>query len=439
MNPFRRAMRTKAQADEAARERAKPVRVEHRGPSPFRVLPISLRTAAEFLERNPDYARADQTLAKHLAGSGLDDFKCREVTRAVMAWFRWRGWLDPAQNKGGQIVGAIELHNRFLRHPAGLGSLQRAVPDWLRREVELPAPTLAQFQQEPVLWLRGPAHVAAELRDCRPAPPGLAPKGQKLQAWLYSGRDDIFRTEAFGRGAIEVQDLASQLVGHLCAPKSGETWWDACAGEGGKTLHLAQLMEGKGLVWATDRNKRRLSELKKRAARAEVFNLRVEEWEGTGLPAKNLRCDGVLVDAPCSGVGTWQRHPHARWTTTADDVRELAAVQKQILNAAAVAVKPGGSLVYAVCTLTRSETDDVVDAFYKTHPDFSLEFRRTIWPQEVNANGMFVARFHRRSAKAPTKAAGETANAPAKAPAKAPAAAKPTPTERPRGKASRKA
>lgn len=439
MNPFRRAMRKKAQAEEEARERARPeprVSRERRGPSPFRVLPISLRTAAEFLEASDDYTRADLTLPKHLAKSGLDDFKCREVTRAVGVWFRWRGWLDPRQAKGGQIVGAIELHNRFQLHPGGFGSLDRAVPEWLRREVELPPATLAQFQREPSLWLRGPAYVAEELRDCRPADPKLAPKGQKLQAWLYQGRDDIFQTEAFQRGAIEIQDLASQLVGHLCAPQPGETWWDACAGEGGKTLHLAQLMQGKGLVWATDRGPRKLAALKKRAARASVFNLRVEPWLGEGLPAKGLRCDGVLVDAPCSGVGTWQRHPHARWATTPDDVRELAELQLRLLTAAAAAVKPGGALVYAVCTLTRAETEGVVEAFRRTHTDFQPEFQRTLWPHEVNANGMFVARWRRQAAKtSPSPAAAGTAEAPIPARPKAPAPA-PSPGRSARPRAS---
>lgn len=439
MNPFRRAMRKKAQAEDEARERARPPQREvreRRGPSPFKVLPISLRTAAEFLEASDDYTRADLTLPKHLAKSGLDDFKCREVARAVATWFRWRGWLDSRQAKGGQIVGAIELHNRFLRHPGGFGSLDRAVPDWLRREVELPPATLAQFQREPALWLRGPAHVVAEVRDCRPAPAELAPKGQKLLAWQYQGREDIFQTEAFRGGTIEIQDLASQLVGHFCAPEPGETWWDACAGEGGKTMHLAQLMQGKGLVWATDRGPRKLAALKRRAARAGVFNLRVEAWSGEGLPAKGLRCDGVLVDAPCSGVGTWQRHPHARWTTTPDDVRELAARQSELLLAAAAAVKPGGCLVYAVCTLTRTETVNVVESFGRARPEFRLEFQRMLWPHELNANGMFVARWVRggvESARPAASAASAKAVQPAKAPpmAKMPARAQPAKARRP--------
>jgi 16S rRNA (cytosine967-C5)-methyltransferase len=128
-------------------------------------------------------------------------------------------------------------------------------------------------------------------------------------------------------------------------------------------------MENKGLVWATDRNARRLETLKHRAARAELFNYRVALWDGsTRLPTKG-KFDGILVDAPCSGVGTWQRNPHARWTATPDDVRELAATQLALLNNVANSLKPGGRLIYSVCTLTRSETTAVADAFTAAHPE----------------------------------------------------------------------
>ncbi|MBI4627026.1 MAG: RsmB/NOP family class I SAM-dependent RNA methyltransferase, partial [Verrucomicrobia bacterium] len=153
------------------------------------------------------------------------------------------------------------------------------------------------------------------------------------------------------------------------APKPGETWWDACAGEGGKTLHLADLMMNKGVVWATDRSDKRLDTLKRRAARAKLFNYRTEFWDGgSRLPTK-IKFDGILLDAPCSGVGTWQRNPHARWTTTPDDVRELAATQRVLLENVCGSLKPGGRLIYAVCTLTRSETTAVADAFTAAHPE----------------------------------------------------------------------
>src|SRR5690606_4715628 len=133
--------------------------------------------------------------------------------------------------------------------------------------------------------------------------------------------------------------------------------------EGGKTLHLSALMQNKGLIWASDRAEWRLRSLKRRTGRAQVFNYRAAAWDGgPKLPTKT-KFDGVLVDAPCSGVGTWQRNPHARWTTTENDVRELAEIQKRLLTNVAPNVKPGGKLIFAVCTLTRAETTEVVEQF----------------------------------------------------------------------------
>jgi 16S rRNA (cytosine967-C5)-methyltransferase len=134
-----------------------------------------------------------------------------------------------------------------------------------------------------------------------------------------------------------------------------------------------------------------------------MFNYRVAVWTGAAAPFKT-KCDGVLVDAPCSGVGTWQRNPHARWTTSLEDVAELSAVQTLLLKRAAASVKPGGRLVYAVCTLTRSETTAVADTFQAAHPEFepapiaiAADGGSRLWllPQDLDANGMFIAAWRR--------------------------------------------
>ena len=155
---------------------------------------------------------------------------------------------------------------------------------------------------------------------------------------------------------------------------------------------------------------KRIDTLKRRAARAKLFNFRTEFWDGgSRLPTK-VKFDGILLDAPCSGVGTWQRNPHARWTTTPDDVRELAATQLSLLNNVAGSLKPKGRLIYAVCTLTRSETTAVADAFAAAHPELEAlplpiaaagapdPSRVTLWPQEINGNGMFIAGWRRKPA-----------------------------------------
>ena len=184
----------------------------------------------------------------------------------------------------------------------------------------------------------------------------------------------------------------------------GETWWDACAGEGGKLLHLSDGMENQGLIWASDRAEWRLRRLKRRTARARVFNYRLAPWDGGQKPPTRTRFDGILLDAPCSGLGTWHRNPHARWTATPADVTELRELQVRLLTHVAQALKPGGRLVYSVCTLTRAETLEVVERFEAQFPGFQplamvdplkpgkpAAAGLWTWPQDRGGSGMFVA------------------------------------------------
>ncbi len=359
----------------------------------------------------------------------------RGVSRTVFTYFRWQRWLGAKDSLQKQLEAALVLQERFNQDPANfkLEALSaRAVPDWLKAEMDsIPVEWLRQIQCEPVLWIRAKqgqaTSLAVKLSHSRPASvPQLPTLDSQLSALSYSGLTDLYRTKEFQAGEFEIQDLASQLVSHACAPQPGETWWDACAGEGGKTMHLSDLMQGKGMLWASDRSVRRLAKLKDRAARAKVFNYRTAVWEGGAKLPTKTKFHGVLVDAPCSGVGTWQRNPHARWTTQPKDVHELAVVQTNLLNHIAPSLKPGGRLVYSVCTLTRAETSGVVDTFTKSHPDFEpvavwpaagskkeelgsqsrdqnllpspffLPHSLTLWPHDLNANGMFIAMWKKR-------------------------------------------
>ena len=141
-----------------------------------------------------------------------------------------------------------------------------------------------------------------------------------------------------------------------------------------------------------------------------MFNYRSVFWDGgKKLPTKT-KFDGVLVDAPCSGIGTWQRNPQARWTTTQDDVRELAEIQHKLLTNVAPSVKPGGKLIFSVCTLSRAETTEAVEHFNTSQLDFEpMEFpkisesqslltsaTKMIWPQDLDGNGMFIAGWRRK-------------------------------------------
>ena len=338
----------------------------------------------------------------------------RAVSRTVFNYFRWRGWLDLTQPLNLQIRKARELAANFLAEPETFsdGSLiERVAPDWLRTELDLTPAWARAIQGEPKLWLRAKPGQAWTLAEKLGA--AKVEKTLLADAIHYKGEEDLFKRDEFHAGEFEIQDIASQAVGWLCTPQPGQTWWDACAGEGGKTLHLSALMLNKGLIWSSDRAEWRLKNLKRRAARAQVFNFRAALWDGGAKLPTKTKFDGVLLDAPCSGVGTWQRNPHARWTTTLQDVRELAALQKQLLAHAAPAVKPGGKLIYSVCTLTRSETVEVMADFQArfgpefeplelpnlpARPDAAPVSSVTLWPQDLDGNGMFIAGWRRKPA-----------------------------------------
>jgi 16S rRNA (cytosine967-C5)-methyltransferase len=333
-----------------------------------------------------------------------------QASKAIFAYFRWRGWLDSGRLIREQIEDALCLAKRYSKRPDSFSDadlMARAVPGWLATVMEPIPAWVRTLQSEPRLWLRArPGQgraLARKLGHCRAF--GEGPMADTLE---YLGRSDLFRTREFHAGEFELQDISSQAVGWICHPRPGEKWWDACAGEGGKTLHLAALMANQGSIWASDRAGWRLASLKRRAARAGVFNYRAAAWDGgVRLPTKTA-FDGVLVDAPCTGIGTWQRNPHARWTTTAQDVKELSEVQTRLLQNAAAAVKPGGRLVYAACTLTRLETAGVVEAFEERSPHFqrlavhnplvpgsSPQEMLYLWPQDTGGNGMCLAAWIR--------------------------------------------
>jgi 16S rRNA (cytosine967-C5)-methyltransferase len=370
--------------------------------------------AAEVIRQTGKDKPADAALREVLKQiKDLAPFDATEIAWTVFIYYRWHVWLRDERGLDSKMRLALRLNERFHANEASvpLAELrEKAVPAWTAEQIEVSDDWLFSLQRQPKLWLRakrGTAETLAEkLRLARTlAPPGFP------DALLFDGEEDLFKTPEFHAGEFEIQDIASQIVGLLCDPKPGETWWDTCAGEGGKTLHLSDLMQNKGLLWASDRAEWRLTKLKRRTGRAKVFNYRSIFWNGGAKLPTKTKFDGVLVDAPCSGVGTWQRNPQARWTTTPNDVAELSAIQKNLLANVAPSVKAGGKLIFSVCTLTRAETMEVVAAFNASQPDFEplifpeikLNERTvtdasslTLWPQDLGGNGMFIAGWRRK-------------------------------------------
>ena len=189
---------------------------------------------------------------------------------------------------------------------------------------------------------------------------------------IVKKRFNVHTSKAFKDGWFEVQDEGSQIVALCVNPKPGQTVIDACAGAGGKSLHMADLMHNDGEMIAIDIDKKRLRELEERARRAGVLNIQTLEKE-TIIPENFFKkADVVLVDAPCTGVGTIRRNPMFKWRVTETLVQHYSEKQREILSFNAHFVKSGGRLVYATCSMFRQENDDVLHSFLDHHPEFHL-------------------------------------------------------------------
>jgi 16S rRNA (cytosine967-C5)-methyltransferase len=238
----------------------------------------------------------------------------------------------------------IRRHCPELLLPAELDAQLRRAPLWLRLQADDPSPVFAEFGRKGWAWRRSDAH------------------GPAMRVLAEA---DVTLTDSYRSGLFEIQDLGSQLVLPVAIPAPGGRWLDACAGAGGKTLQLGRMLGPAGRVDAHDIRPAALEELAKRASRAGARNIGILRDPPAGS------YDGVLVDAPCTGSGTWRRAPHLRWCTAEADVGRAAARQLDLLGRFSALVGPGGVLVYATCSVSSHENEGVVGAFLAAHPGFA--------------------------------------------------------------------
>jgi 16S rRNA (cytosine967-C5)-methyltransferase len=215
-----------------------------------------------------------------------------------------------------------------------------------------------------------PKSVGAE--HCRHSPDGI-----RIPAGPGDYRQPNVQVEpAFQKGWFEVQDEGSQLAALMAGAAAGESVLDFCAGGGGKTLELASLMGNKGQIHATDSDKSRLAPIFERLKRAETRNVQVHPAK-SDLSALEGKMDCVLIDAPCTGAGTWRRRPDAKWRLSAAQLMQRCSEQAGILEAAKKYVKPGGRLVYVTCSLFPSENAEQIERFRAANPEFSFTDHHT--------------------------------------------------------------
>jgi len=301
------------------------------------------------------------------------------------------------------------------------------LPDWLARPLKEQVgdefDALAQsLQQAGTLDLRvndlneKRAEVQKELTAagivCEPTP--FSPWGLRLQ-----GKPSLAKVKAFERGAVEVQDEGSQLLALLLDAHRGEMVVDFCAGAGGKTLAIGAAMRNTGRLYALDTSGHRLDALKPRLARSQLSNVHpaaIAHERDDRVKRLAGKIDRVLVDAPCTGLGTLRRNPDLKWRQKPAGIAEVAATQTAILQSAARLLKPGGRLVYATCSVLPQENEDIANAFTQAHPDFEVlpvmqELKRLkvaqaeslcsgpflrLWPHRQGTDGFFAAIWVRK-------------------------------------------
>lgn len=348
----------------------------------------------------PDHAAVSQTveLAKLEAGRG------HRFANALMRRVAREGRELVGELTDGSPAEAAVLHS----HPEWL---VRMWWEALGREATLAllehdnrAPENAVRANELLL-------TAGELRELLAAegvstrPPDGIPEALVLESPY-----DLHGSDLFARGALMPQSRGSMLVGHVLAPRPGETVLDLCAAPGAKTTHLAALMRGRGELVAMERHRGRSEALRRNCLRmgagwVDVLTADARSAEVAGGPF-----DRVLLDPPCSDLGTLQSRPDVRWRKTPETIEELAGIQRALLEAAAQRVRGGGTLVYSTCTISPRENEELVQGFLDTHPDFAAEDVGGEWPayrhpsaprflqvlpHRHGTDGFFVARLRR--------------------------------------------
>jgi len=283
---------------------------------------------------------------------------------------------------------------------------KESIPDWLD---ELGVKELGKTWDKEIHSLNQVADVVLRVNTLKTTKEKLQNSLQDLeieteilkgypQALKLKERANVFVTDAFKNGWFEVQDASSQKVAKFLNPKPGSKVVDACAGAGGKSLHLAALMENKGQIIALDIYENKLKELKRRAKRNGAHNIETRVIDSTKVIKKLLgKVDKVLIDAPCSGLGVLKRNPDAKWKLQPEFLEKIKETQKDIIDSYSRMVKPGGQMVYATCSILPSENENQVKAFLKRDEgkDFKFIKDEKVFPSKSGFDGFYMALLQR--------------------------------------------
>lgn len=331
--------------------------------------------------------------------AGTKDFYSREniwknfSVWAVLQGYKLPDWRGFEETPSRRIKGKFDELSKIRK-------FRESIPDWLD---ELGEKELGEDWTKEIAALNQQAEVILRTNRLKTSPEALKISLEKEgvetiqnphfpDALILSERQNIFQTEAFKNGLFEVQDASSQLVAPFLQVKPGDRVIDACAGAGGKTLHLSSLMENKGQIIALDLYENKLLELKRRAKRNGAHNITVKPIESNKTIKKlHNSADKVLIDAPCSGLGVLKRNPDAKWKLQPEFIQEIKKIQAEILQNYSSMVKAGGHLVYATCSILPSENEEQVKKFLAQNSEFSLVEEKKISPAKTGFDGFYMA------------------------------------------------
>ncbi len=285
-------------------------------------------------------------------------------------------------------------------------SVKESIPDWLD---EMAAQQLPDKWDKTLNWLNRPAQVVLRTNrlktDRKTLQQALHAEGIDTKAvgdgdaLVLAERQNIFKSPLFKKGWFEVQDYSSQLVAMALAPEPGMRVVDACAGGGGKTLHLAALLQNKGSLIALDTFAWKLDQLRLRARRAGATNIETRPIESRKTIKRLYNsADRLLLDVPCSGLGVLRRNPDTKWKLTPEHIEQLRATQQDIIQSYSPITKPGGRMVYATCSILPAENQDQVRQFLDSEAgkNFHLLEEKSILPQDDGFDGFYIAVLERK-------------------------------------------
>ena len=328
-------------------------------------------------------------------------YKRDDIWRIFSVWCILRGIALPDWNQIGDVP-VRRIKGRF-DELSKIRKYRESVPDWMDElgvselgEALWSKEIAAQNQQADVILRTNTLNISKEMLQKKLRTENVITEliPNHPDALRLTERANVFKTEAFHNGFFEVQDASSQLVAAFLEVEPGMKVVDTCAGAGGKTLHLASLMENKGQIIAMDIYESKLKKLKVRARRNKAHNIDMRVIDST-KPIKKLynKADRVLIDAPCSGLGVIRRNPDSKWKLQPEFIENIKKVQQEVLQSYSKMVKPGGKLVYATCSILPSENRKQVDKFLTSESgkEFTFVKEKNVFAHISGFDGFYMA------------------------------------------------